>query len=253
MIISPPDSHGVGSSSSLTWAQDTRRPVPRAPAIRRNCRAGERSRSSTLNPDAGMPARLGCEPHSHKPLSCDAHYCHSPRLAATLFRNSLILDRLPFNAAGLKGATVRLFSRSPQSLNPRNRGQLRRRGRPGRRLHRVRRVLRVSGRNLQRPQGLRREHHVRRGPRGPAELHLPDGLPGLLLDQQPGPVPVPDVAAAVLDRRPQPDRGQPAAEPGRGAGVLQREHRRDDQPQALPVVRREAASPAATWSSGSTC
>src|ERR1700735_2946349 len=121
MIISAPDSHGVGSSSSLTCAQDTRRPVPPAPAIRRNCKAGERSRSSTLNPDAGMQARLGCEPHSHKPLSCGAHYCHSPRLAATLFRNSNNLDlgSVALQRCGAEGSHGALVqSLNPQSLNP---------------------------------------------------------------------------------------------------------------------------------------
>ena len=47
MIISAPKSHGVGSSSSLTCAQATRRDVPASPAISRSCSAGDRSRSST--------------------------------------------------------------------------------------------------------------------------------------------------------------------------------------------------------------
>ena len=251
MIISAPDSHGVGSSSSLTWAQDTRRPVPLAPAIRRNCSAGERSRSSTLKPDAGMPARLDCAAHSRKPISYGAHYCHSSRPAATLLRNSLTLDRLPFNAAGLRGATVRLSSRSTPTRSTPSRSTLSRSA-LGIVATCVAAAVLAAGctdssgssgsrPNLHWPQSLRRERDVRRGPRGAAELHLPDGLSGVLLDQQPRAVPVPDVAAAVLDRQPQPDRRQRVAEPGRAAGVLQREHGRDGQSQALhsgPTGRR---------------
>ena len=56
MIISEPNSHGVGSSSSLTCAQATRRPVPDSPASSRSCSAGERSRSSTvIRPSRGTP------------------------------------------------------------------------------------------------------------------------------------------------------------------------------------------------------